>query len=324
MAERGQQLRSLSIVSPFYNEEGGLGQFYQQLSETLAGLDLTVEFIFVDDGSGDGTLEALNRLAAADPRITVLSLTRNFGHQAALTAGLDYARGDAVVTMDSDLQHPPEMIPRMIAEFERGSDIVNAVRGSSQGLGLVKRSTTALFYWLIERTADVKMVRGAADFRLMSRRSVEALREMRESNRYLRGMVSWLGFPFSVVPYEQPARASGRAKYTAAKSLRLARQGLFSFSTIPLELVTWLGVALTGLGFLYLMYILAVVARGQAVAGWASVIVAVLVIGGVQLISLGILAQYMGMLFEQSRNRPLYVLKQERLGRVVDRGSPDS
>ncbi len=306
----------MTVVAPFFNEAAGLEVFYARLVEQLDGLGLAYELIFVDDGSEDRTLELLHQLAENDSRLTVLALTRNFGHQAALTAGLDLAAGEAVVVMDSDLQHPPEVIGSLVTEYEAGADIVYAVRRNAR-LGLFKRLFSRIHYALMEHVSSVKMERDAADFRLMSAVAVAALRKMRETHRYLRGMVGWLGFPPSVVHYEQPTRHAGKPSYTWRKSLRMARHGIFSFSTIPLELVTWLGVGLTALGGVYLAYILIVTFRGETVAGWASVMVGVLVIGGVQLLSLGILAQYLGMLFEQSKGRPLYVVKQERRGGIA-------
>jgi len=307
-----RRLQTLSVVAPFFNEEAGAAAFCDSVRAVLDKLGVSSELVLVDDGSTDATPQLLAEQAAGDDRVTVLSLARNFGHQAALTAGLDHARGDAVITMDADLQHPPELIPRLVEEYERGAEVVYAVREGAAGGNLFKRLTTRLFYWLIERTAEVRMIPGAADFRLMSQRCVRELRAMREPHRYLRGLVPWLGLPYATVSYQEPRRARGEASYTLGKSLRLAKHGLFSFSTAPLQMVTWLGVALTAFGMIYFAYILVIAALGRTVVGWASVIVSVLVIGGVQLISLGVLAQYIGMLFEQGKGRPLYVLKQER------------
>jgi len=312
-----RKLTSLTVVAPFYNEEAGLEAFYDKLIGQMEKLHVPCDFIFVDDGSQDRTLELLNQLADRDPRVTVLSLSRNFGHQAALTAGLDHAGGEAVVVMDSDLQHPPEIIPRLVAGYEEGADIVYAVRANAAGLGFFKRLSARLYYGTLRRLTNTPVIHGAADFRLMSRAAVLALRAMRETHRYLRGMVPWLGFPHAVVHYEQPERYAGSPVYTFWKSLRMARHGLLSFSTVPLDAVTLLGLGLAALGAVYFCYILAVKAQGEAVPGWASVIVVVLVLGGVQLISLGILAQYVAMIFEQTKQRPLYVVKHKRVGAIA-------
>ncbi len=311
MSER-RKLHSLTVVAPFYDEEAGLATFYRELAAQVEKLNLSCDFVFVDDGSEDRTLELLTGLAEQDPRITVLSLSRNFGHQAALTAGLDHAEGEAVVVMDSDLQHPPDVIPRLIEAYEQGAEIVSAVRANPKAAGFFKQLASRLYYRLLHLLGDTPVIPDAADFRLMSRSSVLALRGMRETHRYLRGMVPWLGFSHATVSYEQPKRYAGSPSYTLGKSLRLARHGLFSFSTAPLDLVTLLGLLLTALGAVYFCYILTIKFYGQAVSGWASVIVVILVLGGVQLISLGVLAQYVAMIFEQAKERPLYILKYKR------------
>ncbi len=310
MSPQDATITQLSVVAPFYNEQDGAHAFYNALSTQLQQLQIRYDLVFVDDGSGDDTLRILNEIAAGDERVTVLALARNFGHQIALTAGLDHAEGALVVVMDSDLQHPPAVIPELLAAHEKGADIVYALRRDSDDLGAAKRLTADGFYWLLRRMSNITVLPGAADFRLMTREVVLALRQMRETHRYLRGMVPWLGFTYAVVPYDQPERFAGRPTYTWMKSLRLARDGLFSFSTIPLTLITWLGLALTALAGLYLVYILLVALFGDPVPGWTSVIVVLLVVGGVQLTSLGVLAQYVGMIFEQVKGRPLYVLKQ--------------
>lgn len=303
----------LTIVAPFYNEEAGARAFYEALVHVVDQLDAPVEMVFVDDGSRDRTLELLNAIADDDPRVSVLSLSRNFGHQAALTAGLDHANGDMILMMDSDLQHPPAVIPQMLDAYENGASMVYGVRRTARNLGFFKRLTANAYYRLLRRMSNIEVMQGAADFRLMSRDALLALRRMREYHRYLRGMVPWLGFPSAVIYYDQPDRFAGDPVYTWRKSLRLAKDGLFSFTTIPLDLIAGLGVMCTVLALAYLAYILVVWAQGRAVEGWTSVIAVVLVIGGIQLISIGTLAQYTGMIFEQVKDRPLYVLKQQRL-----------
>jgi dolichol-phosphate mannosyltransferase len=293
------------------------------LSSALATLAVDVQLVFVDDGSGDETLAVLHRIADSDPRVSVIALSRNWGHQIALTAGLEHAVGDAVVTMDSDLQHPPVVIAEMVRAFERGTDIVYGVRRSAARVGWLKRICSKGFYYLLRRATRVDVVPDAADFRLMSRRVVASLRQMREVHRYLRGMVPWLGFSSAIVYYDQPPRTSGRASYTLVSSLRLARHAVFSFSGLPLLAISAMGVMFALLSVLYLAYVIIVAMSGQAVPGWSSVIAVVLVVSAVQFLSMSVLAQYLGMLFEQVKERPLYVLKVVRLAPGVPRRVPD-
>lgn len=299
----------LTIISPFYNESENVHSFYGELQATLVNLDLDYELIFVDDGSDDDTLQQLQDIAKQDDNLTVISLSRNFGHQYALTAGLDNANSDAVIVMDSDLQHPPSIIPKMLELYKGGADIVNTVRVKDKKERLIKRITSQGFYLLFKHFANVEVIPGSADFRLLSRDVVETLRDMRETHRYLRGMVPWTGWTSATLPYEQPQRKSGQASYTLRKSLKLARHGLFSFSTIPLELITWTGLLLSILGGIYLLYILIISLLGIAFQGWTSTISAILILGGIQMLSLGVVAQYVGMIFEEVKGRPLYVIK---------------
>jgi dolichol-phosphate mannosyltransferase len=300
-------------VAPFFNEEQGVEAFYAALTAVLDTLALEYDLVLVDDGSQDRTLELLNRLADQASNVTVLSLARNFGHQAALTAGIDVALGDVVITMDSDLQHPPSLIPRLIQEYVAVADIVYAARNQSQELPFLKRVTSEAYYGLMRRIARIEMVPNAADFRLMSQEVVNVLRSMREMHRSLRGIIPWIGFQSAIVTYDQPNRFAGTPTYTWRKSLKLARHGLFSFTTLPLELITIMGLVLTFFAFIYLIYIFIVSILGHTVTGWTSLITVMLVIGGVQLTSIGIIAQYIGMIFEQVKARPLYTLKQSRL-----------
>jgi dolichol-phosphate mannosyltransferase len=310
----------ISIVAPFYNEEENAPVFYQELKAILASLPFQYEMVFVDDGSVDNTLQVLKNLAEQDPSITLLALSRNFGHQLALTAGLDYAAGDIVIVMDSDLQHPPEIIPALVEEYQNGADVVYAVRSNDRGVGLFKRLSSRGYYSLLGRLTNVQIIPGSADFRLMRRDVVETLREMRETHRYLRGLVPWIGWKSATVSYQQPKRRAGRPSYTWSKSMQLARHGIFSFSTLPLEIISWLGLIFAVLGGIYLVYILIISLFGIAVQGWTSTISAVLILGGVQLLSLGIVAQYIGMIFEQVKERPLYVLKYKKIANSQESG----
>jgi glycosyltransferase involved in cell wall biosynthesis len=317
-----RRLYSLAVVVPFYNEAAGARLFYERLREQMEALGRPYTLVFVDDGSRDDTLRILNGIAEQDIRVTVLSLARNWGHQTALTAGLDYLdpEAEAVVTMDGDLQHPPETIAAMVAEYERGAEIVQAVRLGHEGVARWKRQTSEWFNRLMGWSAHVDCVPGAADFRLMSRTAVVALQQMREVHRYLRGMVPWLGFTSAVVHYAQAPRHAGTPAYTWQRSLRLAHHGLFSFTTLPLNLITWLGFFFAAAAAAYLAYVAFVAFYGHTVPGWSSVIGVMLVVSAFQFMAMSILAQYLGMVFEESKQRPLYVLKQARCAQGSVRG----
>jgi dolichol-phosphate mannosyltransferase len=309
-----RRLSSLTLVAPFFNEQEGASEFHRRLSGELAALPLECNFVFVDDGSTDATLRVLNEIADRDPRVTVIGLSRNWGHQIALTAGIDYAQGEAVIVMDSDLQHPPEAIARMVGEYEKGADVVYGVRRNQPKTGVLKRVTSRWFYRLLRRSTNVQVVGDAADFRLMSQPVVAILRRMREVHRYLRGMVPWLGFSDAIVYYDEAPRLTGDASYTWRKSFRLATYALFSFSRLPLDAISVAGVLFSGLALVYLVFVVIAALSGRTVAGWSSVIAVVLIVSAVQFLSVSILAQYLGMVFEQTKARPLYVLRLERLG----------
>jgi dolichol-phosphate mannosyltransferase len=315
----------LCVVSPCFNEEEGITTFYRDVRAVLDSLvGWTYTILLVDDGSSDRTLEVLNAIAAADPAVEVFSLARNFGHQIALSAGLDAAVGDAIVMMDSDLQHPPSLIPKMVEAFCSGSDIVSAVRADTVGSGVFKSSSSGLFYRLINLLSDVHVVPGAADFCLLSQRAHRALLSMPERHRFLRGMVSWIGFNRTFLTFEAPARRLGTSKYTLRKMLKLALDGVFSFSAMPIRLATRFGLAVSGVGFLYLAYILArFVFVGDLIEGWASSLATLLILGGVQLTFLGILGEYVARIYEESKGRPLYFLKQAP-HRLVERGEGEA
>lgn len=316
-----RHLTSIAVVVPCYNEELNIDVFYTSLRSILETLHIPYQVIFIDDGSSDQTLALLNKLADQNKEVSVLALARNFGHQMALTAGLDHVEADAVITMDSDLQHPPEVIPQMLRAYESGFEVVYAIRESETFRGPVKRLTASVFYHLMQHITSLPVIPGAADYRLVSRQALLVLREMREIHRYLRGMVPWMGFPYAVVTYAPRDRHAGTTKYTLSRMTQLAKHGLFSFSTFPLTVITWLGVILSALAGIYLIYIFMITVVfpvSGVVPGWASVIVVLLIVSGIQLISLGVLSQYVGMIFEEVKDRPLYVLKQKRLQRDKD------
>lgn len=301
----------LTIVVPCYNEAEVVEQFCAELTGVLERLDLAWGVCFVDDGSTDTTLERLNRLAAADQRLRVYSLSRNCGHQIALSAGLDVTIGSAVVMMDADLQHPPALIPEMIALWHRGFDVVSAVRQETEGASWFKNATAKTFYWLINRFGETTIVPGAADFCLLSARAHKAVCAMPERHRFLRGMVSWIGFNRAYVPFQAPRRPAGESKYTTFKMLSLAIDALFSFSAAPMRMATRLGLALLVPGALYFVYIVVrYVALDDFVRGWGSLIGTLMIIGGIQLIFIGMVGEYLARIFEESKRRPLYFFKQ--------------
>ncbi len=304
------------MVVPCYNEAEVLPLFHRAVLETLEaipGIDPCI--IFVDDGSSDGTLDVLAMLASADSRVLVYSLSRNFGHQVALTAGLDVADADAVIQMDCDLQHPPELLPEMVELWRRGHDVVSAVRTTTAGASIFKRITSGAFYWIINRLSDTPIVPGAADFCLLSRNAHRALQSMPERHRFLRGMISWVGFRRAFVPFQAPPRAAGSSKYTVWKMARLALDATFSFSARPMRLVGRLGLCIVAGGVGYLAYILLrMLVAGDLVQGWASLIAAVLILGGLQLVGIGISGEYIARIFEESKGRPLYFFKQTPQG----------
>ncbi len=298
-----------SIVIPLFNEEGVLAELYERLAAATESLDGPAEIIFVDDGSTDRSRELVEGLRGGDERVKLLVLSRNFGHQLAITAGLDFAVGDAVVIMDGDLQDPPELVAEMAERWREGYDVVYAVRSARPGETRFKRGTANLFYRLIARLTDVKMPVDAGDFRLVDRRVAGIVANMREPDRYLRGLFAWVGFKQTSVSYERAARAAGESKYSLMRMLRFAADGLLSFSTVPLRLTLASGFAIAGLAF----------AAGIAAAvlklvgafetpGWASLIVVLSFFSGVQLIVLGTIGLYVGRIYAQGKDRPLYLV----------------
>jgi polyisoprenyl-phosphate glycosyltransferase len=303
----------LSIVVPCYNEQEAIEHSYDEIKRvlgTLTGLDH--EIIFVDDGSDDDTLARLNALASRDPAVRVLSLSRNFGHQIALAAGLDAAVGDAVVMMDADLQHPPSLVPELVARWRGGADVVSAIRRGTDGESWFKGVSSRLFYRVLNSLSKTTVPPGAADFCLLSRRVCHSLRGMPERHRFLRGLISWVGYPRAHVPYVAPRRALGTTKYSFVKMLSLALDAVFSFSAEPLRLVLRVGVVIALGGFVYLAWTLiyGYLINGL-VPGYASLIGVTLILGGFQLIFIGLVGQYLSRVFDEVKGRPLYLLKQD-------------
>jgi dolichol-phosphate mannosyltransferase len=306
-------LPRVTIVVPCFNEAAVIDAFYAELRRVIDGMtDVESRVVVIDDGSTDATLAKLNAIAAADARVAVYSLSRNFGHQVALSAGLDVADGDAVVMMDGDLQHPPALIPALVREWQTGHDVVSAVRASTEDAPWLKRLTARGFYWVINRLSEVEIVAGAADFCLLSRRAHRALLSMPERHRFLRGMVSWIGFPRAFVPFDAPSRRGGASKYTLLKMLGFAFDALLSFSAYPMRVASRIGAAFVVPGGLYLIYILArFIYVGDLVPGWGSTISVLLVLGGLHLLFMGLIGEYLARIFEQTKQRPLYIFKQQ-------------
>jgi polyisoprenyl-phosphate glycosyltransferase len=299
-----------SFVIPVFNERESLPELHRRLSGVIEGLDGDAELIFVDDCSFDGSYELLGDLQRADPRIKVIRFARNFGHQVAITAGLDHADGDAVVVMDGDLQDPPELVPELVARWQEGYEVVYAVRDVREGESWLKRVTAAWFYRLLRRIASIDVPLDAGDFRLIDRKPLDAFRSMRERDRYVRGMFSWVGFRQIGVPYHRAERFAGKPKYSWEKSLRLAGDALVSFSNAPLRIALIGGFVVSTLAFLIgISAILAKATGVFVVPGWASIFVAVSFLGGVQLMLTGMLGLYIGRIYDEVKARPLYVVR---------------
>lgn len=309
------QACALDIVVPCYNEEAVIEQTHRRLRGAVQAIpDARVTIIYVDDGSSDATLPRLRALAAGDADTRVVALSRNFGHQYALTAGLDAAGGDAVVVIDADLQDPPEVIPQMVARWRDGADVVYGLRTSRQGETAFKRGTAHLFYRLLQRFGNAKIPADVGDFRLLDRRVVETLNDMPERDRFLRGLVVWAGFRQEAVTYERQPRVAGETKFPFRRMFSFALDGIFSFSTVPLRLVSYLGLVaslLALVGIIYAFYIKLFTVG--VVPGWAAQWIGTLFLGGVQLLSLGVIGEYVGRIYGEVKRRPLYVVK-ERVG----------
>jgi dolichol-phosphate mannosyltransferase len=307
-----QTLPTFSIVAPNFNEAASLPELYRRMCQTMDQTGEPWELVLVDDGSGDGSTELILELAHKDPRVRPVIFARNFGHQIAVTAGMDYARGKAVVIIDSDLQDPPEVIPDLIARWREGYEVVYAVRTEREGESWFKLATASLFYKLIYRITDVDIPMDTGDFRLLDRKVVNVLNSMRERHRFLRGMSIWVGFRRIGVPYKRAARFAGETKYPLKKMVKFASDAVTSFSYFPLQLATYLGFFSAGLSILAIpVVIYERLAGSQAFLGQATTLIAVLFLGGVQLISLGILGEYIGRLYDEAKGRPLYIVRQD-------------
>ncbi len=309
---RTPRQRRLCVIVPCYNEEDVIELFYRELAAALEALtDIEYAVLFVDDGSTDATINRLNAVAAGDPHVCVCSLSRNFGHQIALSAGLDYARGDAVIFLDADLQHPPRLMPELVDRWRKGAEVVLTVREEVAGANWFKRFSSNAFYYVFNTLADVQLVRGAADFCLLSRPVYRALRNMPERHRFLRGMIAWAGYKRAVVPYKCPPRAAGKSKYTLGRMIGLAAEAIFSFTARPLYLAMQLGALSMLAGLAYFGFIVFGYLCGRDfVPGWSSLISSVLLFNGLQLLAVGLVGSYIARIFEQVQGRPMYLVRQ--------------
>ncbi|MCE5209692.1 MAG: glycosyltransferase family 2 protein [Chloroflexi bacterium] len=298
-----------TIVAPVYNEIESLAEFYTCIAEVMDQTGEMWELVLVDDGSTDGSTQLMKDIARKDPRVRPVIFARNFGHQIAVTAGLDYSRGNAVVIIDADLQDPPEVILELIARWREGYQVVYAVREEREGETWFKTFTASMFYRLIYKITEVKIPQDSGDFRLLDRTVVNVMNQMREKHRYLRGMSSWVGFRQIGVPYKRAARYAGVSKYPLKKMIKLAFNAITGFSFLPLQLATYLGFLVTGLSILALIVIIVLRLTGSPVLmGQATTLMAVLFLGGVQLISLGIIGEYLGRVYDEVKGRPLYIV----------------
>ncbi len=314
-----RSLTLLSVVAPMFNEESTAERFYERVCAALEGISF--ELVVVDDGSTDGTPAILDRLAASDPRVRVVYLSRNFGHQTAITAGLDHARGDAVVMIDADLQDPPEVILQLLERWRAGADVVYAVRASRSGETKFKLVTARWFYRLMSTLSDVELAHDAGDFRLMDRRALDSLLSMRERNRYLRGMTVWVGFTQAAVAYERDRRHAGETKYTLRKMLRFSLDAVSSFSHVPLQAATVLGFFFSLVAFLAIPVVIGLKVAGSYLPGFSTITIVILLLGGIQLIAVGIIGEYVGRIYDEVKRRPLYLVRERR--NIAEHEAPD-
>ena len=307
-----QDEKSLDIIVPVYNENEVIADFNDQLIATINTLSLRVRIFYVNDGSVDETQQVLQKLAAADKRINIIELSRNFGHQAALTAGLESCDADYVISMDGDGQHPPAMIPEMLSLAEQGYDMVLTQRLEEEGISPFKKITSNGFYWFLNRIGTTDVMQGGADFRLLNREVVETINAMPEYHRFLRGMVSWVGYKKAILPFTPPERIAGKSKYSLKKMFRLASDAIFSFSLVPLMISISIGIGFLLLALIEAIYVLSFWISGNTqnlAPGWSSLMFMLLVVGGAIMISLGLIGTYIGYIFQEVKQRPKYIIR---------------
>ena len=307
-------MKKISVIVPMYFEEAVVSECYKRLKEVLTNLnDYNYEIIFVDDGSRDQTLSILEKIAMVDKNIKVISFSRNFGHQAAVQAGLKLSSGDAVIIIDADLQDPPELIPQMVSLWENGNDVIYAKRKSREGETKFKLFSAKMFYNILNDLSDVSIPKDTGDFRLADRKVVDVINSLPEHNKFFRGLFSWVGFKQAPIEYERKERFAGETKYPLNKMIKLAKDGIFSFSTKPLKFVTKLGIVSIFISILILIYSLLsfIFDWNNLTAGWTSIMVTVTFFAGVQLLSLGMISEYIGRIYEESKNRPSYIINKK-------------
>lgn len=315
----------LSIVVPVFNEEDNIPSFYERTKRVLVNNIIKHELIFVNDGSSDKTVESIRKLMASDDAIALVSLSRNFGKEIAMTAGFDHARGDATIVIDADLQDPPELIPEMINKWQHGYDVVYATRLEREGDTFIRKLTAKWFYKLLQRSSSINIPRDTGDYRLLSRRALNALNSLRERNRFMKGLYSWIGFPQVSIPYHREVRYAGTSKWSYWKLWNFALEGFTSFTTMPLKVATYLGLATSFAAFGFGIYVLVkTLLYGDPVAGYPSLMVTLLFLGGVQLTALGIIGEYLGRLFDESKNRPLYIVSEYSIAGSRNNNNTDS
>jgi glycosyltransferase involved in cell wall biosynthesis len=303
---------TVDLVIPIFNEEGVIEHTHKRICDVVNSLGYDFHYIYVDDGSNDGTADSIRKIAGDDPRVTLLSLSRNFGHQAALTAGLDASKAEVVITLDGDGQHPPEMIPQMLGLIAQGYDIVQTQRMDDARPASFKKWTSGFFYRLINSISGTQVLQGAADFRALTRPAVDALKAMPEYHRFIRGMVSWIGYSMVILPYQPEERTHGESKYSLSKMIRLAMDAIFSFSLMPLYLGLSLGGILFCLAAAEMIYVLSfwVTGRTSTLApGWSSLMFVILIVGGILMALLGFIGVYVGYIFQEVKHRPVYLVK---------------
>lgn len=304
-------VKKVTVVVPAYNEEENIKVLVPQILATIPET-YTKEVIIVNDGSSDETLENCKRLAGDFEEVRYLSFSRNFGHQSALKAGLDHATGDAVISMDADMQHPPEVIPRLLQEWENGYEVVITLRKDEGSISLFKRWTSGFFYSLMNRLSEIDIQKGSADFRLLDKKVVAVLKTIQDQNLFLRGLVPWMGFKHTSIEFEAPERFSGESKYSFLKMLSFAISGITSFSIKPLRMVALFGAVISMLSFIYGLYAIVIFFIDErAISGWASMVTSVVFIGGLQLLMLGVIGEYIGKMFMQLKNRPFYIIAEK-------------
>lgn len=301
----------ISIVTPFYNEEKGVSDYFKKVLKVLKKITPNYEIICVDDGSSDKTFELLQKQHKKNSNIKVIKLSRNFGKEAALTAGLDFTTGDAIIPIDADLQDPPELIPEMIKQWQAGYKVV-LMKRKSRNESWLKKITANLFYYLANKISESSIPKDTGDFRLMDKKVIEVIKTLREKSRFMKGILSWSGFKTTTILFKRPERLKGTPKQNYKKLFGLALNGIFSFSIIPIRLFTFIGIIVSGFAFIYGTYlILRTIFFGVDLAGYPSLMVAILFFGGVQLIGLGVLGEYIGRIFNETKNRPIYIIDEQ-------------